>query len=63
MAGYLATPRLSNDGIMQDDAAMRLKFRPRVEAENKILMPQANQLNQIAVLGVRAVRIPAQMTS
>jgi hypothetical protein len=63
MAEDLASPWQANQVIVFKHAAMRLKFRPRLEADNEILMAEPYQLCQVAVFNFYSLSIPGQYPS
>ena len=58
MAENLATPGESDQVIMLDDSAMGLKIPTRYEREDKVLVPQADQLHQVTGLRVCGLGVP-----
>ena len=60
MAENRASPWLSNHIFVANHPPVRLEINPFSKLENKILMPKADELDQIAYLGVCSVQIPSQ---
>lgn len=61
MAINLRPPRQSNQIIVLENAAMRVKFHPRFKRDHKVLMPLSDEQNKVAILNVCSVSIPCHI--
>ena len=50
MTEHLRTPGLADQVVMLQDAAVCFEFGTRLKCENKMLVPQTNELGEITVL-------------